>query len=244
MAKEPRKTRKAKKVRIQTPEPTPDDTFYSEGDEDDICRCICGDDNFTAKRPWIQCTACNVWQHNDCMDVSVFDDELAEHYWCQECDLVSHAVLLEAVERGEKPWEGRCKDRLEMKGYFEQRIKAILEQVEWLWGLYELQPRAIAGNEGTVPPRRVAPAHYVDAVQAAVEVLFADLPMQSLRDLALQLDASDGKQSVMKMLRMKAAAEYGESDVNVLGILSEIFEWVEKGKFYGGESTGAARSAR
>ena len=37
-----------------------------------------------------------------------------------------------------------------MKGHFEQTVKAVLDQVEWLWGLYELQPRAIAGNEGVV----------------------------------------------------------------------------------------------
>ena len=114
MAKETRKTRKSKRVRIKSPEPTTDHNFYSEDDEDNVCRCICGDNDFTAKRPWIQCTACNVWQHNDCMDVSGFDDELAEHYWCEGCDSYSHAVLLEAVEKGEKPWEDRCKDRLEI----------------------------------------------------------------------------------------------------------------------------------
>ena len=131
-------------------------------------------------------------------------------------------------------------ERLEIKGQFEQRIRAVLDQVEWLWGLYELQPRAVAGNADVVPPRRVAPTAYVGAVQAALGVLFEDLPMQSLRDLALRLDANDGSHSVMKMLRKKAAAEYGESDVNVLGILSELFEWVEKGKFYSGESTATA----
>jgi hypothetical protein len=170
------------------------------------------------------------------MDVSVFDDELAEHYWCEDCDSESHAVLLDAVERGEKPWEARCKDRLEMKEHFEQTIKAVLEQVECLWGLYELQPRAVAGHEGVVPQRREAPTRYVSAVQAALGVLFEDLPMQSLRDLALQLDASNGGHSVMKMLREKAAPEYGEGDVNLLGVFSELFEWVEKGKFYSGES--------
>lgn len=244
MAKHTRKTRKSKKVRLQTPEPTQDNTFYSDDDEDNICRCICGDNDFTAKRPWIQCTACGVWQHNDCMDVSVFDDELGDHYWCEECDSDSHVELLEAVSRGERPWEGRCEERLETKAHFEQRIKAVLELVEWLWGLYELQPRAVAGNEGVVPPRRVAPAHYVDAVQTAVEALLEDLPMQSLRDLVQNLDSSGGNQRVMTALRKKAAAEYGESDVNVLGILSELFEWVEKGKFYSGESTGAALAAR
>ena len=100
------------------------------------------------------------------------------------------------------------------------------------------------GNEGAVPPRRVAPAHYVDAVQIAVEALLEDLPMQSLRDLVQNLDSSGGNQRVMTALRKKAAVEYGESDANVLGILSELFEWVEKGKFYSGESTGAALAAR
>lgn len=123
-----------------------------------------------------------------------------------------------------------------MKGHFEQTVKDVLEQVEWLWGLYELQPRAVAGHESVVPPKRVAPADYVATVQAAVEVLFDDLPVEALRDLALQLDASDGKHGVMSMLREKAAPEHGESDVNVLGILSELFEWMEKGEFYIGES--------
>lgn len=206
MAENTRKPRKPKKVCLQTPEPTPDNTFYSEDDEDNICRCICGDNDFTAKRPWIQCTACGVWQHNDCMDVSVFDDELGEHYWCEECEPDSHAALLGAVGRGEKPWEGRCEERLAIEDQCEQRIKAALEQVEWLWGLYELPPRAVAGNDDVVPPRRVAPAEYVGAVQAAMEVLFEDLPMQSLRDLAQSLNSSDGKHHVMEMLRKKAAA--------------------------------------
>lgn len=178
------------------------------------------------------------------MDVSVFDDELGEHYWCEECDSDSHAALLGAVGKGERPWEGRCQERLAIEARFEQRIMVVLEQSKWLWGLYELQPRAVAGNDDAVPPRRVAPARYIDAVRAAVKVLFEDLPMQSLRDLAQQLDASDGKHVVMEMLRKKAAAEYGESDVNVLGILSELFKWVEKGKFYSGEYAGATLAAR
>ena len=38
--------------------------------------------------------------------------------------------------------------------------------------MYELRPRAVAGDDDAVPPRQVAPAHYVDAVQAAVEFFF------------------------------------------------------------------------
>ena len=43
----------------------------------------------------------------------------------------------------------------------------------------------------------------------------------------------------MEVSRTKAAAEYGESDISVLGVLSELFDWAEKGKFYSGGSTGA-----
>ena len=127
-------TRKPKKARLQSPEPTPEPPPYSSDDEDNLCRCICANNDFTAKRPWIQCTACGAWQHNDCMDVSVYDDELGEHYWCEECDPESHAVLLGAVDRGERPWEKRGEERLEVKGRFEKRIKEVLEEVEWLWG--------------------------------------------------------------------------------------------------------------
>jgi hypothetical protein len=84
MAKGNQKKKKAKKARFQTPELS-DNELYEEDDDDNICRCICGDNDFTAKRPWIQCTDCDAWQHNECMHVSVFDDELEDHYWCEKC---------------------------------------------------------------------------------------------------------------------------------------------------------------
>jgi hypothetical protein len=48
MAKGNQKKKKAKKARFQTPELS-DNEFYEEDDEDNICRCICGDNDFTAK---------------------------------------------------------------------------------------------------------------------------------------------------------------------------------------------------
>jgi hypothetical protein len=77
-----------------------------------------------------------------------------------------------------------------------------------------------------------------------VEVLFEDLSMKSLRDLTLQLDANNGEKGVMKVLREKAAPEYGKGDMDVLGLFSELFEWVGKGKFYSGESAGATFAGR
>lgn len=64
--------------------------------------------------------------------------------------------------------------------------------------------------------------------------------MQCLRELAQQLDAGNGKQGIVEILRRKAAAEYGESDVQVLGSLPKLFGWAEKGELY---SDGLARVA-
>jgi hypothetical protein len=233
MTKSKQKKKKAKKARFQIPELS-DNEFYEEDDEDNICRCICGDNDFTAKRPWIQCTDCDAWQHNECMHVSVFDDELDDHYWCEQCAPELHTVLLANVARGVRPWEARCAHRIATKMQFEQRIRAELEQVKWLWELYEPQPSVVAGNDAVVPPKRSAPSHYVAAVREALEVLVEDLPMQSLRDLVQKLEASSGKHGVMRVLRKTAAAEYVKSDVPLLGVLWELFGRVEKGEFYKG----------
>lgn len=78
-----------------------------EGDEVEVIRCVCGaratspDDD----EPWIACDKCHVWQHNICVGVSTFDDELPENYMCEECDPAYHKPLLDAIGRGEKPWE-------------------------------------------------------------------------------------------------------------------------------------------
>jgi hypothetical protein len=238
MAKGKQKKKKAKKSRFQTPE-LPDNEFYEEDDEDNICRCICGDDDFTAKRPWIQCTDCDAWQHNECMDVSVFDDELEDHYWCELCAPELHMALLADMARGAAPWEARCAHRVDTKTQFEQRITTALEQVGWLWEMYEPQPSVIAGNDAVVPSKRPAPLQCIAAVRKGLEVLFEDLPMQSLRDLAQKLDESSGRHGVMKVLRKIAAAEYVENDVPLLGILSELFEWAEKGEFHKSQATDA-----
>ncbi|KAL8675101.1 MAG: hypothetical protein Q9168_000472 [Polycauliona sp. 1 TL-2023] len=84
-----------------------------EEDEDSYIRCICGyivedeDDD----RKMICCDACTAWQHNECMEVSLDDDELPEQYYCEECQPDLHQALLEKVGRGEKPWEERERKR-------------------------------------------------------------------------------------------------------------------------------------
>jgi hypothetical protein len=221
-----RNKRKSKKVRFEEPE---DD---EDGEDDELCRCVCGDNNFTAKRPWIQCTACEVWQHNDCMNVSVYDDELGDHYWCEECDKETHAELLAAMRRGERPWEARADRRLDVKARLEGRIEKALARVEWFWELYEPQPDVFAGDSPVIPSKTPAPRPYTDTVQAGLRILFEELPMQSLRDIAQGLGLSGGRGHAMKTLRRATAKEFYESDVRQLGILAELFQWAEKGTLY------------
>lgn len=241
MPKSNRNKHNAKQVRF--PEGSSDDNLHEEQNTDDVCHCVFGDNDSTAKRPWIQCTSCDMWQHNDCMNVSVFDDELEEHYWCQECAPDLHAALLASIGKGESPWKVRCARRLEMKAHFEKQIEAALERLEWLWEIYDPQPSVLADDDGGVPLGNSAPSHYVRAVKAGLGVLLGDLPMPALRDLARQIDASEGVRSVMKVLRKKAAAEYEESEVLALGVLSELFGWVEKGKVYSKRPLGADEPA-
>lgn len=151
------------------------------------------------------------------MDVSVFVDQLGDHYWCEECAPERHVELLAAVERGESPWKSRTVQRVNLKQNLESNIKAVLEQLKWLWNIYVTQPKAVAGDDIAVPPYQTAPKSYVDAVQAGLKTLFEDLPMQSLRDLAQELKPADGKHRVMRLLRKKAAKEYDESEVLYLG---------------------------
>lgn len=61
----------------------------------------------------ICCDNCTAWQHNECMEVSLDDDELPEQYFCEQCRPDLHQPLLEKVERGERPWEERERKRLQ-----------------------------------------------------------------------------------------------------------------------------------
>ncbi|KAI7055889.1 hypothetical protein KC352_g44480, partial [Hortaea werneckii] len=64
----------------KTDQPEDDD----EGEEEEAIRCICGDDNPKDKRAFIGCDACTVWQHNVCMGMPEDDDDVPDHYFCEE----------------------------------------------------------------------------------------------------------------------------------------------------------------
>jgi hypothetical protein len=96
---EPKKksTKKVKKIEVQ--------------EDVEVIRCVCGatESPENDPEPWIACDNCGVWQHNVCVGVTTFEDEIPENYLCEECDPQFHKVLLDGLKRGVKVWEERRK---------------------------------------------------------------------------------------------------------------------------------------
>lgn len=63
----------------------------------------------------ICCDRCGAWQHNECMEISENDKELPKEYFCEICKPEDHQELLAKVNRGEKPWEERAKERARLE---------------------------------------------------------------------------------------------------------------------------------
>ncbi|KAH9907564.1 hypothetical protein F4778DRAFT_722438 [Xylariomycetidae sp. FL2044] len=79
-------------------------------EDEEVIRCICGattQEDDDANEPWIACDKCGAWQHNVCVGMSVFTEDLTKDYFCEQCAPDDHKQTLEAIKRGEKPWEDR-----------------------------------------------------------------------------------------------------------------------------------------
>lgn len=78
-------------------------------DADEVVRCVCGAraDDGEEGETWIACDTCKVWQHNVCVGVSTFEDEIPDNYLCEQHDKVFHKELLQATARGEQIWVAR-----------------------------------------------------------------------------------------------------------------------------------------
>jgi hypothetical protein len=75
----------------------------------EIIRCICGatESDSDDEEPWIACDSCQSWQHNVCMGISTFDEDVPDKYFCEECAPEQHKELLESMKRGEEIWVER-----------------------------------------------------------------------------------------------------------------------------------------
>ena len=105
-----RQTKKSKKAKEQEQE-------QEEEQEDELIRCVCGasEQDEDSGEAWIACETCGAWQHNVCVGISSFEDEIPEFYWCEQCRPGDHKELLDSIARGEKLWETRRKAHEENK---------------------------------------------------------------------------------------------------------------------------------
>ncbi|KAI0477226.1 hypothetical protein GGR56DRAFT_397369 [Xylariaceae sp. FL0804] len=89
-----------------------------EEEAEELIRCICGattQDEGDEDEPWIACDKCAAWQHNVCMGMSIYSEDLPKEYFCEQCAPDDHKLTLEAIEKGEKPWEDRHRQYEENK---------------------------------------------------------------------------------------------------------------------------------
>jgi len=99
----PKRRGGSKKGKKSAPEP--------EEPEEEVIRCVCGatEQDEDSGEPWIACDQCGAWQHNICMGMSQYSEDLPKEYFCELCRPENHEELLSGIERGEKPWEARRK---------------------------------------------------------------------------------------------------------------------------------------
>ncbi|KAL2276396.1 hypothetical protein FJTKL_00933 [Diaporthe vaccinii] len=95
-------------------------TCNKETEGDELIRCVCGatsHDGYTVDEPWIGCEGCDVWQHNVCMGMSIFEDDLEDvKYYCEQCKPEEHSDLARGIDEGKKPWEEKRRQYEELKG--------------------------------------------------------------------------------------------------------------------------------
>lgn len=113
--------RRGKKSSKKQSEPEP------ETEEDELIRCVCGatsQDGYAEDEPWIGCEGCGVWQHNVCVGMSIFGEDLEDvTYYCEQCKPEDHKDLVEAIARGERPWDEKRRQYEEEKAAEEDEKK-------------------------------------------------------------------------------------------------------------------------
>ena len=80
---------------------------------EEIIRCVCGqyEEEEDEERDMICCDECSAWQHNDCMLLPYSTANAPDQYFCEQCRPEDHKALLDAISKGEKPWEEVAKKR-------------------------------------------------------------------------------------------------------------------------------------
>ncbi|KUI73554.1 Transcription factor bye1 [Cytospora mali] len=113
------KRRGSKKSNKKLAEPEPE--------EEEFIRCVCGatsQEGYAEDEPWIGCENCGAWQHNVCVGMSIFGEDLEDvTYYCEQCKPEDHKKLVAEIERGEKPWVERRRKYEEDKAEEDEKKK-------------------------------------------------------------------------------------------------------------------------
>ena len=196
--------------------------------------CVCGVED-DINRPYIQCEECQVWQHNECMNQSLWQEELPVKYYCEACRPDNHERLLDAIEQ----W---ITDRIATTTSLRTDITAIVRSdiVKHFWILY--RARSSPGKsektdeeiraliDGADPPNT-----YVASVEQGLENILNTISIGSLRHLSEELAELKDQVSIQQRLRKEVEEMYEEDIGNMgmnLGVLEEIFDWVRKGTYW------------
>ncbi|KAI8587895.1 hypothetical protein BDZ88DRAFT_213835 [Geranomyces variabilis] len=67
-----------------------EEELEEEEEEDEVTRCVCA--RIESFGVMVQCEACEVWQHCECMNVH--PKKLPKHYYCEECRPEGHSLYL------------------------------------------------------------------------------------------------------------------------------------------------------
>lgn len=107
-----KKGKKVKKIREVQEEPA------------EIIRCVCGaiETGDNDQDPWIACDSCDAWQHNICMGISSYGEDVPDQYFCEKCHPQDHQELLLSIKKGEKLWEVR------RRVYEKEQAEALIEE--------------------------------------------------------------------------------------------------------------------
>lgn len=79
-------------------------------EEVEVIRCVCGATATAGEddpEPWIACDNCGVWQHNVCMGIPTYEDEIPDNYLCEQCGPDQHQEYFASIQRGQRIWEDR-----------------------------------------------------------------------------------------------------------------------------------------
>lgn len=99
----------------------------SEHEEEEFIRCVCGatsQEGYAEDEPWIGCENCGAWQHNVCVGMSIFGEDLEDvTYYCEQCKPEEHKKLVAEMDRGERPWEERRRKYEEDKAEEDEKKK-------------------------------------------------------------------------------------------------------------------------